>query len=252
MTMPHGFSDSEGRKPGTDRLAILIGDEGVARLRKATVAVVGLGGVGSWAAEALARSGVGRLVLVDGDNVGPTDLNRQLFATVPALGMPKPMAATERLAVAAPDTIVTPVTAFLTCDNLDLVFDHSPSVVVDCIDRMEDKRDLVVGCVQRGIPVVSSMGAGGRLSSVQLRTADISSTTGCPMARKFRKMLKDAGIASGVRAVYSLEPARPPADRVDEGRRPQGSAIWVTASFGMSLACETVQLLLSAENGLKS
>ncbi|GAB4152867.1 MAG: tRNA threonylcarbamoyladenosine dehydratase [Planctomycetota bacterium] len=218
------------------RLGILVGNEAVAKLQRSRVAVVGLGGVGSWAAEALARSGVGRIMAVDGDIVSESDLNRQLFSTAQELGNPKAVAARRRIESSFPETRVKAVTEFFTAANSAFLFDFGPDVVVDAIDRFNDKVELLTSCIEKGVPVVSSMGAGGRTDPTRVRTADIGETSGCPLARKVRSELRKRGISSGITAVFSTEPHRPAATNDDSERAVQGSCVWVTAVFGFCLA----------------
>ena len=244
MKIPDDCSRSEDMPDSLSRLSILLGDESVQKLRKSKVAIVGLGGVGSWAAEALARSGVGTIILVDGDSVAKSNLNRQLFSTIPELGIPKVEAAARRISTVSEHTFTITLHEFLTADNVNKLFTYEPEIVIDAIDRLDDKSALLRECVQRGVPVVSSMGAGGKDAVRRIRTSTLSSTEGCPLARKLRRMLKGTHIPDFVIAVYSSEPSQPPISI--DGDYVIGSAVWVTGVFGFTLAGEAVRLLLES------
>jgi len=245
--LPTHASSSGSDAPVPDRLKrfeILLGAEGVESLSRATIAVVGLGGVGSWAAEALARSGVGTVILVDGDKYCATDLNRQLFCTTETLGLPKVTAAERRLHLIAPGIRVKAVEAFLDESNIKLVLSLRPTVVVDAIDRLDGKIPLLAGCVKAGIAVVSSMGAGGRIDPTRIETADVFSSAGCPLARTVRRSLKAIGITQGITAVFSREEPVAPLQS-GQGKAIQGSAVWVTAAFGLAAAGAAITLALA-------
>ncbi|MDZ7816880.1 MAG: TatD family hydrolase [Planctomycetota bacterium] len=223
-----------------ERLVPLLSPAQLRKLRGMTFAVVGLGGVGSWAAEALSRSGAGRIVLIDGDRVAATDLNRQLFAEMSNIGELKAIAARKRLANVSSSELIA-VERFVTGENVVEVLDPRPDIVLDAIDRTGDKLALIEFCVRQGIPLVSCMGAGGRLGPSAIRTADISRTEGCSLARKVRRALRSRGIESGFKAVYSAEPRISPDEA---GRSCQPSSVFATAPFGFALAATAVEELL--------
>jgi tRNA A37 threonylcarbamoyladenosine dehydratase len=225
------------------RLATLLGPESLAKLRGSRVAVIGLGGVGSWAAEALARSGVGTMLVVDGDTVALSDLNRQLFSVAPKLGRPKALAARARLADAAPWAIVDARDTFFTRENSQFLLDFKPDCVIDAIDRFSDKIALLEMCHGQGIPIVCSMGAGGRTDPSCVRSADISRSKGCPLARKVRTELRKLGIEQGITVVFSDESPIPPTQEEGLQRATQGSCVWVTGTFGFALAAAAVKIL---------
>lgn len=205
--MQHRFSRTEQ----------LIGPEGLGRLAAARVAVFGLGGVGSWCAEALARAGVGGLVLVDFDAVCLTNLNRQVVALTSTIGRPKAEVMAERIADIAPDCAVTPVTRFYD-ESERGVLDGPLDYVVDAIDSLFQKVDLLATCCERGLPVISSMGTGNRLDPTRLVVTDLFETEGDPLARKVRKALRKRGIRRGVRCVCSTEPPLPVIDGIGNCR----------------------------------
>ncbi len=223
------------------RTRILIGDQGVARLRAARVFVAGLGGVGAFAAEALARAGVGELILADGDCVAASNLNRQLCALHSTLGQPKVAVMRERLLDINPTCRVTDLQAFLTADELPMRigaggFDQ----IVDAIDSLSSKLALLGAALDAGVPVVSSMGAGGRLDPARLCVGDLMDSGCCPLARKVRQHLRRRGYGRGIIAVWSDEPPRPPLPPApgDRGRARavNGTISYLPGLFGLSLA----------------
>ncbi len=246
-----------------DRTGRLIGDAGMKRLQGARVAVFGLGGVGSYAVEGLVRSGIGHLTLVDFDVVCVTNSNRQLHATVSTVGKAKAELMAQRCKSINPDVSVTPVIDFYREEVSDQMFAEKYDYVVDAIDNIKAKLHLLNACVQRGIPVVSSMGAAGRLDPTYLRVDDLCETHMDPFAKDVRKLLKrkygiDTNKPTGITAVFSIEPRRQPFDLVyDEAHggfmcvcphgenefhscehRTQidGSVAFVTSIFGMQIA----------------
>jgi tRNA A37 threonylcarbamoyladenosine dehydratase len=221
-------------EPRFERLARLIGAEAVEKLSRSAVAIVGLGGVGGICAEALARSGVGRLVLVDGDAVEPSNLNRQIVATEDVVGRNKALLMAERARSINPSVIAEAYPVFFRRDEFPL---DGLDYVVDAIDRVEDKANLIEACIARGIPVISSTGAGKRLDPAAFRVATIEGTSIDPLARIMRKKLKERGI-SGVKAVYSTE--KP----MDTGPAAPGSFMPAVAAAGLLLAAEVIRDLL--------
>lgn len=206
------------------RTADLYGAEGFARIRTATVAVLGLGGVGSHAALALARSGVGALLLVDFDQVTASSLNRSPFAGLDDVGRDKVAVAAACLARTCPDTRVTTRLDFVHEDSLPDIFAKPPDWVVDAIDSLNPKVTLLAYCVRNGLKVLSSMGAASRRDFTRVRVGDISETTVCPLASQVRQRLRRRGVDGDFTCVYSTEkpaPALPPdlGDRTcDRGR----------------------------------
>jgi tRNA A37 threonylcarbamoyladenosine dehydratase len=233
----------------------LLGPEAMARLAGSRVAVFGLGGVGSFVVEALARAGVGHLRLVDYDRANATNLNRQLFALNSTLGVPKVEAAAARIRDINPHCQVDPRPVFVNPETVDGVLEPELDLAVDAIDALSSKVLLLAACVRRGLPVLSSMGAGGRLDGAQVQVGDLDQTRICPLARLVRQRLHRLGIRTGIRCVYSLEPARTTlpynpgdaGDHVGTGRRrtPIGTISYLPALFGLRLAQEAIAVLLA-------
>ena len=176
------------------RTEMLLGRQAMERLAASHVAVLGLGGVGSWCAEALARSGVGALTLTDHDEVGLTNLNRQAQALVSTLGQPKALAMARRVKDIAPDCQVTARVEKYQAESRDAFFSARYDYVVDCIDLVSCKLDLIETALGRGVPILSALGTGNKLDPTQFRIGDISKTEGCPLARVIRKELRARGI----------------------------------------------------------
>lgn len=190
------------------RTEILIGPEGLQRLHGSTVAVFGLGGVGSFAAEALCRAGVGRLVLVDFDDICLTNVNRQLHALDGTVGRAKVQVMAERLRLINPQADIVPHKDFYEAANSDFLLSGGHDYVVDAIDHITSKLHLIRSCKERGLPIVSSMGAANKLDPARIRVADIAQTSTCRMAKVVRKLLRKQGIKNGVKVVYSTEEYR--------------------------------------------
>ena len=231
------------------RTRFLLGDEAMKKLKNATVAVFGLGGVGGYAVEALARSGVGTLVLVDHDSVSRTNLNRQILATQDTIGMPKAQAAARRVQCIDPNIRVVIHETFFGPDTAEL-FDFSGySYVIDAIDTVTGKLALIAACKQADTPIICSMGTGNKLDPTRFQVADISKTSVCPLARIMRKECAKRGFRN-VKVVFSTEDPIPCPLKEDdpawaelpEGRRAlPGSVAFVPAVAGMILAGEVIR-----------
>lgn len=186
------------------RTELLIGEPAMARLAQKKVAVFGIGGVGSFAVEGLARSGVGKLVLVDDDSICLTNLNRQLHATLATVGKPKVAVMRDRILDINPQAEVTTFQKFYLPDTAaELIFDDY-DYIIDAIDTVTGKIDLVVRAQEKGIPIISSMGAGNKLDPTKFEVADIFSTSVCPLAKVMRYELKRRGVTA-LKVVYSRE-----------------------------------------------
>lgn len=201
---------SRGEYPGAfKRLRLAVGNDGLDRLNGATVAVIGLGAVGSFATEALARSGVGHLRLVDFDVIQPSNINRQIFALGSTVGIPKAEVARARVLDIFPGCHVDIRKQFFCQDTaaaiLDEPADERLDYVIDAIDSLHSKVTLISECVSRGIPVISSMGAADRMDPTAVHVTDISKSFNCPLAKHVRKRLHRRGIFDGVMAVWSSE-----------------------------------------------
>jgi tRNA A37 threonylcarbamoyladenosine dehydratase len=257
-----------------DRTARLLGDDGIATLARATVTVMGLGGVGSFAAEALVRSGIGRVILVDYDRICVTNVNRQLHAHKGTLGKPKAEVMAERLRAINPDATIDARSEFYAAETSAQLLVPEPDVVIDAIDNLAAKMHLLVTCVRDRLRVVSAMGAAARLDPTRVRVADLSHTRVDPFARALRHNLRkkhgfDFSRPVGVLAVYSEEPPQPPrALAYDDGgfrcvcpggdngvndcekkHRIEGSVAFVPSVFGMALASLAVRMLVGLPCG---
>ena len=225
-----------------ERSARLVGQEAIEKLEAASVAVFGIGGVGSFAAEALARGGVGKLTLVDSDTVVLSNLNRQLFATIDAVGCPKVDVAEARLKAAAPDVRVEKCHMFFTPES---EFDVSGyDYVLDCIDSVSGKIELAVRCKAAGVRLISAMGAGNKLDATAFEVADISKTSVCPLAKVMRYELRRRGIHH-LKVVYSQEPPIKLQPDAGQRRATPGSMSYVPGVVGMIIAGEVIKDLIN-------
>lgn len=186
------------------RTKMLLHQEGMDKLKQAKVVVLGLGGVGGTCAETLVRSGVGSLIIVDNDRVTPSNINRQVFATMDTIGMRKTEAALKRLHSINPHCKITALDRFIIMDSLANIIPRDADYVIDCIDTVTAKLDVAQWCRERNIPVISSMGAGNKLDPTQLTFTDIFSTRECPLAKVMRRELKRRGV-DRLEVLYSLE-----------------------------------------------
>lgn len=222
-----------------DRTRLLLGDEGVRRLASAHVFVAGAGGVGGYAAELLARSGVGKLTLVDADTVSVTNLNRQLIAAIPDLGKPKVDLFAERFRNINPKIEIVAIKEFITADNVGEMISGDCDYVIDAIDTVGPKTAMLAYCLQRGIKVVSSMGAGGRLDPSRVGWFDLWETREDGLARAVRQRLKKMGLRRSLKVVASSEaPRRSAVIELDERnkRSSYGTLATIPAVFGLFLA----------------
>ena len=187
------------------RTELLIGNEGLTKLQQATVAIIGVGGVGSFTAEALARSGVGKLILVDYDDICLTNINRQLHAVATTIGRAKVEVMAERVKQINPRVEVVTHKAFYSNETAEEIIYPGLSYVVDAVDTVTAKLQIICRCKELGIPVISCMGAGNKLDPTQFEVVDISKTSICPLAKVVRKELRKRGHSKGVKVVYSKE-----------------------------------------------
>ena len=230
------------------RTQMLVGKQGIEKLKNSTVAVFGVGGVGGYTVEALARSGVGTIVIIDNDTVSLSNINRQIIATHDTLGMLKTDAAEMRIKSINPDCTVIKHNCFFLPENADS-FDFSKyDYVVDAIDTVSGKIELVMKAISEGTPIISSMGAGNKLDPTQFEVADISKTSVCPLARVMRRELKKRGV-NHLKVVYSKEQAITPfevdeiKDEKDFTRRRAlpGSVAFVPSVAGLIIAGEVIK-----------
>ncbi|MBL4638184.1 MAG: tRNA threonylcarbamoyladenosine dehydratase [Proteobacteria bacterium] len=227
--------------PLFERTHILIGDEGIKRLQDSHVLLAGMGGVGSFTAEALARMGVGELTLIDHDVVSKSNMNRQLIALNSTVGEAKADVMAERIRDINPDCKINIIKEFLTPESIpELLRQHDFDVIVDAIDSMSSKATLLETAWRNKTPVFASMGAGGKLDPTQVRTSDIMKTSMCKLAKQLRGHLRKRGVGKGIQAVYSVEqpmPALPP-ESVGRGRprAVNGTVSYMPSIFGLTLA----------------
>ena len=234
-----------------ERTRILLTSDEMVRLTQAHVLVAGLGGVGSYCAEALARAGVGRLTLVDHDVVAPSNINRQLPALLSTIGQPKAELMRARIMDVNPACELHILREFLTPDNVIERVPADVDYLIDCIDSLNCKVALVATSIERGLRVASSMGAGNKLDPARIHLADIAKTYQCPLAAVMRKRLRKRGIYKGVLTVFSDEPGRTPlAPQPVEGsgraRAVNGTISYMPPLFGLMLAGAVVQQLIAA------
>ena len=224
------------------RCEMLLGEEAMETLDRSHVAVFGLGGVGSWAAEALARTGIGKLTLIDHDDVGLTNLNRQAQASYATIGQPKATALAERIKLLSANCETEVIIGKYAADCRE-DFWQEYDYVLDCIDLVSCKLDLIQTALERKIPILSALGTGNKLDPSLLQVSDISKTEGCPLARIIRKELRARGIPHH-KVVWSSELAR---ETVQKEAPPPGrrsvpaSIMWVPASAGLLMAAECVK-----------
>ncbi|MFM7221990.1 MAG: ThiF family adenylyltransferase [Bacteroidota bacterium] len=233
------------------RTSLLIGEEQVRALSRKHVMVVGLGGVGSFAAEFIARSGVGRMTIIDGDVVDPTNRNRQLPALSTNHGVSKAQIMAERLKAINPEIALTVVQSFIQPDMVQKHLELAPDYVIDAIDSLTPKITFLTLAHQRGVRVVSSMGAGAKLDPTRLQVVDIAKTYNCPFAQQVRKMLKEKGIRTGIKAVFSPEKPIKESLMLTDGknfkRSAYGTISYLPAVFGAVASSVVIRDLIGRE-----
>ncbi|MFC0212541.1 ThiF family adenylyltransferase [Paenibacillus chartarius] len=239
------------------RTELAIGPEGLEVLKGSTVAVLGIGGVGSIAAEALARSGVGRLILIDKDVVDITNINRQIMALTTTVGQPKAELMRDRIKLINPDCDVTALRMFYTEETYEQVFAYPLDYVLDCSDTISYKIHLIKQCLERKIPIISSMGAANKMDPTKFQVADISKTSVDPLARVIRHKLRKDGIKKGVKVVFSTEePLKPRVDvtqrivpenapEIRKAQQPPASNAFVPPVAGLIMVSVAIRELLA-------
>ncbi|MBU0677953.1 MAG: tRNA threonylcarbamoyladenosine dehydratase [Verrucomicrobia bacterium] len=238
------------------RTELLLGEKALARLAGTRVMVVGMGAVGSYATEGLARSGIGHLQLVDFDVAQESNINRQLYALSSTVGKPKVEVARERVLDINPDCTVDAITTFVDDITVCQLLADPPDVIIDAIDSLNSKVALLHAASERRVAcIISSMGAATRMDPFSVRADDISKTKHCPLARLVRKRLRRRGIRTGIRCIYSVEEPRQTeveveAEEFDRGRPrpPLGSFSCLTGIFGLVAATEAVRMTLESES----
>lgn len=231
-----------------ERTALLLGEEKLALLHDAHVLVVGLGGVGAYAAEMVARAGVGRMTVADADAVSLSNINRQLVALHSTVGRRKAEVLAVRLRDINPEIDLKVICEYIKDERTDALLDAAPyDYVVDAIDTLSPKLALIKGALDRGLPLVSSMGAGAKTDPTLMEIADISKTHHCPLAHMLRKRLHKLGIRRGFRAVFSPEPTREGAMLLCEEQNKKsnvGTISYLPALFGIGCASVVIRDLI--------
>lgn len=232
------------------RLIPLYGKESLDKLSKVKVILFGVGGVGSWCAEALIRSGIKHLVLVDPDFVVASNVNRQLPATKETLGLAKVEVLAKRLTEIVPDVIIEPRIEIYNPGDAKKFSLESFDVVIDAIDSMQAKVDLILSSTEKQVLLFSSLGAAGRTDPTFVRHSDIWKSVGCPLGKQLRQILRKKGFSGNFEVVYSLEnPKTGYCDISKKGSKPAlGSVVTVTATFGLTLASLILNTLLLSQN----
>lgn len=223
-----------------ERSALLLGNEALEILKNKTVLVVGIGGVGSFCVEALARTGIGHLILVDKDKIESSNINRQLLATTETIDQVKVAVMKKRIQTLNPECKVDTYDCFYDCSMDEKIFSQKIDFVIDCIDSIKSKQDLAMACIQRDIPFLSSMGTARRLDPSKLEIMELEKTSYDPIAKKMRNWKRKNKIRNKIWVVCSTEPPRP----VEAGK-PLPSMIFVPASAGLLLASECVKKLIN-------
>ena len=227
------------------RTELILGDEGLLKLKASNVLVVGLGGVGAYAAEMICRAGVGKMTVVDGDIINASNRNRQLPALKSTEGLAKAEVMGQRMRDINPDIDLTVIQEYLKDEKLIKVLDLGFDYIVDAIDTLSPKIFLIYHSIQRKFPVVSSMGAGGKFDPTMISISDISETNSCPLARILRKRLHRLGIRDGFTAVYSTELVDKSKIILSSGEQNKASVVgtvsYMPAAFGIACASVVVR-----------
>lgn len=240
------------------RIRTLLGDETFKLLRSKSVTIVGLGAVGGYAMEGLARAGINNLKLIDFDVIQTSNINRQILALETTIGKPKVEVARERVLAINPDCNVQSLQIFAGDDSMADILSPRPDLIIDAIDSLNPKTQLLTAAYREGIPLLSSMGAALRRDPTRIAVDDLLSTRSCPLARRLRQRLRRQGIGKGITCVYSTEPVdfeyQPPTPETDvatphskrgRARRVLGSLPTLTGIFGLYLANEAINQLTS-------
>jgi tRNA A37 threonylcarbamoyladenosine dehydratase len=217
------------------RTEMLLGPEGMEKLSKSRVAIFGIGGVGGYVAEALARSGVGAFELIDNDTVSVSNINRQIIALTSTVGQAKVDVAKKRATDINPDIIFIALQEFITPENINKIIPDNADYIIDAIDFVPAKVSLAIFAKNHNIPILTCLGTGNRLDATKFRIADIYTTSGCPLARKMRYELKKAGVTN-LEVLYSDAKTVLPTTEFTEGKRTVGSISYVPSVAGLLCA----------------
>ena len=234
------------------RTELLVKEEGIERLQNANILIVGLGGVGSFAAEFLVRSGIGNLTIVDGDTVDITNINRQLPALNSTIGKNKTDVVAERILDINPEINLKKINEFLEPERMEKILTQEKfDYVLDCIDSLSPKLALIITCKRKKIKLVSAMGAGGKTDPSKVMVRDISKTNNCFLAKQIRKKLKKEQIHKGFRCVFSTEIQDENSLKMTDGSNYKksfyGTISYMPAIFGLYAAAEVIRFLLKKE-----
>lgn len=249
--------EGDGMNEQFSRSKILLGDKALNKLYACKVAVFGVGGVGGYCVEALARCGVGKLHLYDDDSISPSNLNRQIIALHSTLGMPKANAMVDRIKDINPDCDAAGIRMFYLPENSHLVDLSQYDYVIDCIDTITAKLDLIQRCTQLHVQIISAMGTGNKIDPTAIQVTDLSKTEGCPLARVMRRELRKRGITH-LKVVYSTEPPMTPSEAIQQDaqaatetrpgsnarKNTPGSLPFVPAAAGLAMAYAVVTDLI--------
>ncbi len=233
----------------TERAELLFKKEGLEKLKNAHVLVVGMGGVGSFAAEFIARAGVGSMTIVDGDVVDITNINRQLPALHSTVDKPKVDIVGDRLMDINPELKLIRIKEFLSPERAYELVTKEYDYVLDCIDSITPKLNLILSARRKKVKIVSNMGAGGKYEAAKVKVADISKTEYCPLAKNIRKRLRKEGVSRGVKVVFSTEMPDETSVKVTDGKNYKksfyGTNSWMPALFGLHAAEAVVKYIIN-------
>lgn len=234
-----------------ERTQLLVQEEGLKKLQNANILVVGLGGVGSYAAEFIARAGVNKMTIVDGDVFDETNKNRQLPALNSTIGKAKVAVLKDRLLDINPEIELTVLQEFLSPERAYEIVSKEFDYVLDCIDSITPKVNLIVAARRKKVKIISSMGAGGKLDATKIKVRDIAKTKNCTMARVLRKRLKERKVDKGVKAVFSDEVQIPASVKITDGtnfkKSYYGTISYMPAAFGLQAAAHVVNFILKSK-----
>ncbi len=231
-----------------DRTNILLGEDRINSLADKHILIAGVGGVGGYVVEAIARAGVGKITIIDNDVVDITNINRQLISNLNNVGKLKVKEYEARIKSINPQVKLSALDVFIDAENLTTLLADKPDYVIDCIDTIESKLALLTYCLTKNIQVISSMGAGNRIDISKIKVADISKTSVCGLARNVRLRLRQNGFNKGLTVVYSEEvPFAKPQISLNSGRPTNGTISYMPALFGITLAGKVLQDLIINE-----
>ncbi|MCE2961887.1 MAG: ThiF family adenylyltransferase [Chitinophagales bacterium] len=233
------------------RSELLLGRSGLEKLKQAHILVVGLGGVGSYAAEALIRAGVGEITIVDGDYVVQSNINRQLQALHSTIGQSKSDLMSKRLKDVNPELVIHEVSQFLNPEDINELLNKNYSYVLDCIDSVTPKLQIIMLCKQRKLKFISSMGAGGKTDPARIKIVDINETRDCFFSREIRKRLRREHYNYGIKVVYSDEVVDKDKMELTDGthfkKSYYGTISYMPAMFGLTMASYVIQKILASQ-----